>query len=113
MAGYPLTVRKGDTFKLNVWYLDSNDNPVNVTGYQASFTVWNKDVVVHRASTTSGEVTAGLGGYAIVVDDAVTEAWPSNCWYEFREKDASGSVMTLLEDTLDVTGSIRDGEFVV
>ena len=73
---YDITIEQGVTFQLNLTWKDSNDAPLNLTGYSARMQVRetydSEDTLV--SLTSPGDITLGgaLGTILITIQPAVT-----------------------------------------
>jgi hypothetical protein len=77
---YDITIEQGVTFQLNLTWKDSNDAPVDLTGYSARMQVRetydSEDTLV--SLTSPGDITLGgaLGTILITIQPAVTSILP-------------------------------------
>jgi hypothetical protein len=110
----PLEVRRGDKLEMTVAYYDASEPPVliDVTGWHASFVLWSAGDAVHTASDTNGQIEVA-DVFTLTVPGSATNDWPESGWYEFRVKGLDGEPVTLLEGSLKLGASQRDGAFLV
>jgi hypothetical protein len=76
---YDITIEQGATFQMSLTWKDSNNAPVNLTGYTARMQVRTnyeaEDTLVSLTSPSGGIVLGGvLGTIAITIDASVTQS---------------------------------------
>lgn len=110
----PLEVRRGDKLELSVQYYDTSEPPVliDITGWHASFVVWQGTEAVYTGSDAGGEIDVSTI-FTVAIPGAATNLWPERAWYELRVKGTDDEPITLLEGSLTVTAFQRDGAFLV
>lgn len=97
-----LFVGSGETFDLNITYLDSDQVPVDLTGHSV-------DLIVNRAGTkdnigTYPATVDDMGNIAIHVTDEITDEWPvSKLAYIVNHTDPDGNEKWLVIGSLTVT----------
>lgn len=110
----PLEVRRGDKLELAIGYYDDSEPPVliDITGWHASFVLWSAGEAVHTASDSNGQIVVS-SLFTLKVPGSATNDWPESGWYEFRVKGPDDEPVTLLEGSLKLGASQRDGAFLV
>lgn len=105
-----IKVEKGATYRLKLTWQDSNEVPVNLTGYTARMQVRKTVNSVDKLldfTTENGAITLGgvLGTIEIVGSATNTSAIPDNIKsgvYDIEIQSSSGFVTRLLEGDVDI-----------
>lgn len=99
MESVNFKVIQGDSFVLSVLYKDSNNTPINITGYTAEFQVKDSSsgkIVCATATTTNGIVLDPTNGkFTITLTPAQTEKFTiPRAYYQFQIN--SGAIKTTI-----------------
>lgn len=100
-GSYDILIEQGATFRLHILYKDSNDAPVNLTGYSARMQVrqkYSSPTALLTFTTLDGSIT--LGGAAGTIDitgaATVTDDVTGCCGVYDLELVSPGGVVTRL-----------------
>jgi hypothetical protein len=112
MAGrYEITLDRGTTLTRTFTVTDSNDVPVDYTGYSAKMQV-RKDhaatTVIVEASTSNGRMTVNSQGViTLAIPDDVSASFPvGTAYYDILLTDPGGDTHKLLEGRFIVQPSV-------
>lgn len=111
-ARHDLSYYRGSSVVVSVQYLDSDDSPVNLSGYAASMHVRKRDGTL-VASTGGGGITATItaatGTVVFTISDAVGRAMPPGTHvYDVWVVSGGGSDDPLLVGYFRVAPEVRD-----
>lgn len=111
-AQYTLTIEQGATLAQEFIWKDSDDNPVDLTGYSAEAHVRES----HDASSTLLELSTGdstitldepNGSITLNATAATTAALsPALAVWDLEVTDAGGTVTRLVEGSVDITPEV-------
>lgn len=106
MGFYVWQVRRGDTGSLQVVHNDSNNNPIDITGFTFELEIDIGDTTY--TYTTSPEVVCSspaTGAVLLTLSTAETDAYLTNHgWYHFKITSPGGVGTTLIHGDLYVDG---------
>ena len=110
----PIIVEKGATFIYNLIWKDSNNVPVDLTGYSARMQcrkTINSDTPFLDFSSDDGDITLGgvLGTIAVVgsaTDTAAIDDSIKSGVYDLELESASGVVTRLIEGQVEVRAEV-------
>mgnify|MGYP001813682803 CR=1 FL=1 len=96
-----LTIRRGDTVTLPLTFTDSNDNPIDITGWKVYFTVKKRDdeavddseALIVKDVTVHTDPTGGITEIALTAED--TNVLPGNHLYDIQYKTATSDIKTV------------------
>lgn len=112
---YDFYIEQGATFQKIITWKDSNDDPIDLTGYIARMQFRSQissDTVLMTATTENGKITLGgvLGTVSITLSATETAAFDFACAVydlELQSSVLSGSVVTrLLEGSVNVSKEV-------
>ena len=112
VAEVTLVDQSGDTFRRDVRITDSDDNPIDITGWTFYFTVKenredaDSDAIVQRVVTSHDNPTNGETSFELTATE--TEALFGDYWYDMKYKTAGGVVDSFLAGVLRIEDSITD-----
>lgn len=98
-AKYDITIHQGATFELPVQYKDSTGTPVNMSGYVASGTLWDRTGTTKLATFSTPYVSQPSGMFKMRLEAAVTSGITEQGQYDLLITTAGGDKFYLLEGT--------------
>lgn len=111
-ATYNILIEQGATFQLHIVYKDSNDAPVNLTGYTARMQVRQKysdATALLTLTTANGAITLGgaLGTIDVVAAADLTDEITARCGvYDLELQSPSGVVTRLIEGAVTISPEV-------
>lgn len=97
---YDITLHQGATFELPVQYKDSTGTPVNMSGYTASGTLYNRTGTTKLASFELPWTVQASGMFKMRLPAAVTSGITEQGQYDILLTEPSGDKFYLLEGTV-------------
>lgn len=98
-AKYDITIYQGATFDLLVQYRDTNNVPVNMSGYTIAAKLYNRKGTSKLADFQSTFVTQASGLFRIKIEAAVTSGITEQGQYDVLLTDPNLDKFYLLEGT--------------
>jgi len=111
-AYYDMLIEQGATFQKTFVWKDSNEDPVDITGYTARMQIRRKKsatTVEHSATTENGGITLGqtAGTVAVLIPAADTAAFDfTKGAYDLELVDPQGVVTRLVEGGVEVSKEV-------
>ena len=111
-ASYDLMIEQGATFSQTVTWKDSNNVPVDLTGYTARMQFRpsvNAPTVYFSATSTDGRIVLGGATGAITINISAVETTAFtfvSAVYDLELQSASGVVTRLLEGGVSVSREV-------
>lgn len=96
-ATYDIIIHQGATFKLDLEYLDSNGNPVDMTGYGVDAQLWNRLNTDKIADFDFAWKAQASGAFRLVLSNTVTSGITEQGQYDILLTEPSGDKYYLLE----------------
>jgi hypothetical protein len=96
-APYNITIHQGATFKLDLQYLDSNSNPVNMNGYTVNAQLWNRLNTDKITDFDFSWTTQASGIFQIKLTNAVTSGITEQGQYDILLSQPNGDKYYLME----------------
>ena len=108
---YDILIEQGATFTMNATWKDSNDAPINLSGYSARMQIRETfDSTATLVSLASGSgITLGgtLGTIAVTIADTVTKDLPvRGCVYDLELVSSGGVVTRLLQGSVTISPEV-------
>jgi hypothetical protein len=101
-GNYDLVIYRGDYFPISVTVRDSNDVPLNLTGYTAKAVV-KPDYASATTYSFTSTITEGTGKVDLVLPSAVSATLiPGPYIWDFQLTDPSGNVRTYIAGDVTV-----------
>jgi len=94
---YDITIYQGATFDLPIQYKDSNNLPVNMSGYIVSGTLWNRIGTEKLADFSVPWESQASGIFKLRLEAATTSGITEQGQYDVRIMQPNGDVYYLLE----------------
>lgn len=94
---YDITIHQGATFELPLQYKDSTGAPVNMTGYVASGTLWNRTGTTKLAVFSLPWTAQASGMFKMRLDASVTSGITEQGQYDILITQPNGDKFYLLE----------------
>lgn len=98
-ARYDITIHQGATFELLLQYKDSAGVPVNMSGYTASGTLWNKTGTTKLAIFDTPWTVQASGSLKLRLPYTTTSGITENGQYDLLITQPNGDKFYLLEGT--------------
>lgn len=111
-AYYDLLIEQGATFLKTFVWKDSNEDPVDITGYTARMQIRRKKsatTVEHTATTENSGITLGDAAGTVVVTIPATDTADfefSKGVYDIELIDPQGTVTRLIEGGVEVSKEV-------
>jgi hypothetical protein len=99
-AHYDITIHQGATFELPVQYKDASGVPVDLSGYTASGTIWNRTGTTKLANFEIPWTAQASGMFNLRVSADVTSGITEQGQYDILFTEPSGDRFYLLEGTV-------------
>lgn len=96
---YDITLHQGATFEQTVQYKDSNNVPVNMSGYTMSGTLWDRTATDKLATFSLPWVTQASGVFKMRLEAATTSGITEQGQYDILVTQPNGDKFYLLEGT--------------
>lgn len=96
-ASYDITIYQGATFKMPLEYLDSNGNPVDMTGYQVRAQLWNRLNTAKIADFDFSWTAQANGAFELGLSSSVTSGITEQGQYDILLTQPNGQKYYLLE----------------
>ena len=82
---FPITIYQGATFVQELYYVDADENAINITGataiMQVRRTVDNEDVLIELSTANGRIVVDGAnGGITLTIPSTMTDDLPAGCF---------------------------------
>jgi hypothetical protein len=109
---YNITIEQGATFRLNVRWLDPDDNPIDITGYTARMQVrrrYNDPDAVLSLTSDDGDIAIGneAGTVDVTASADDTAAIGIKCGvYDLELESPAGTVTRLLEGSAVISPEV-------
>jgi hypothetical protein len=94
---YDITIHQGATFELPLQYKDSTGTPVNMSGYTASGTLWNRTGTSKLAAFDLPWTAQASGMFKMRLEASVTSGLSEQGQYDILITEPSGDKFYLLE----------------
>jgi hypothetical protein len=94
---YDITIHQGATFELPLQYKDSTGAPVNMSGYTASGTLWNRTGTAKLAAFDLPWTAQASGMFKMRLEASVTSGLSEQGQYDILITEPSGDKFYLLE----------------
>lgn len=110
-ATHNITIEQGATFTLNLIWKDSNNTPVNLTGYTARMQVrhrYSSTDTLLSLTTENGGITLGgsAGTIAVVASATATAAISDRAGFYDLELVNAGVVTRLVQGVVSITPEV-------
>ena len=96
-AKYDITIYQGATFDLPLQYRDSNNTPVNMSGYTVNAQLWNRLATKKLANFVVDWTIQASGMFRLVLANTVTSAIAEQGAYDVLVTNPNGEAFYLLE----------------
>lgn len=94
---YPITIRQGATFVLDLQYLDSSNAPVNMTGYTVSGQLWNRLGTGKIANFQTPWTAQASGSFQLKLAKTVTSGITEEGQYDVLVTQPNGEAFYILQ----------------
>jgi hypothetical protein len=94
---YDITIYQGATFDLPIQYRDSNNAPVNMSGYTISGTIWNRIGTQKITDFAIPWVSQASGMFKLRLEASGTARIAEQGQYDVRITQPNGDIYYLLE----------------
>lgn len=104
-AIYNIRAQRQADFSLQLRFLDSDRNAINLTGWQVLSQIWNAEKTTKHADFTVTYTNRSQGTVQLSLSSATTNALPSQSVYDVLLIDANGTQEYYLEGGVTVEPS--------
>lgn len=106
---YDITIYQGGTFKLDLQYKDSNDTPVNMSGYTVTAKLYNRTGDTSLATFTNTFTAQASGQFQLSLSPSTTSGITEQGQYDVLVEEPGGDKYFLLQGNafLDIGLSSR------
>jgi hypothetical protein len=111
-ATYDILIEQGATFRLNLIWKDSNNTPVNLSGYSARMQIRrthrSEDILLSLTSATGAITLGGSAGTVNIIASATgTATLPAkDSVYDLELASADGTVTRIIEGGVTITPEV-------
>lgn len=100
---YNDTIQRRAIYDLTLTFKDSNQDPIDLTGWTAASTIWDKSRTTLYATFTVTYLDRPNGKIKISLTDTQTTSLPNTCYYDVLLIDTAGNKEYYLEGRFDVS----------
>lgn len=93
---YDITIHQGATYILDLQYIDSNNAPVNMSGYTVSGQLWNRLGTSKIANFQTPWTVQGSGSFQLKLAKTVTSGLTEQGQYDVLVTQPNGEAFYLL-----------------
>jgi hypothetical protein len=79
---YNISLQRRADYSITLQFKDSNDDPINLTGWSVAAQVWNKKRTTKYADFAVAYADRVAGTVAVSLTDTQTEALPDEVYYD-------------------------------
>lgn len=100
---YNISLQRRADYSITLQFKDSNDSPINLTGWTVAAQVWNQGRTTKYADFTITYTNRSTGTIAIALTDEQTATFPDEAYYDVLLTNPSGLKEYYLEGTIWVS----------
>ena len=102
-ATYNITLQRRADYSVTLQFKDSNDTPINLTGWTVAAQAWNQGRTTKYADFTVTYTNRSTGTVAIALTDEQTTTFPDEAYYDVLLTNGSGLKEYYLEGIIYVS----------